>query len=47
MNRWVVCCGSEWAPLSLDVYLTLIDRTGRIITAGKRGAILPDLLPIL
>ena len=43
----IVCCQAEGSPLSLDDYLTLVDRTGRIITQGKRGSIPPDLLPIL
>lgn len=43
----IVCCLDRGSPLSLDDYLTLVDRTGRVIKAGKRGAIPPDLLPIL
>jgi len=43
----IVCCQAEGSPLSLDDYLTLVDRTGRIITQGKRGSIPPDLMPIL
>ena len=43
----VVCCQANGSPLSLDDYLTLVDRTGRIIREGKRGSIPADLLPIL
>jgi len=31
----------------LEDYLTLVDETGRITRKGKRGAIAPNLLPIL
>ena len=34
-------------PLTLDRYLELLDRTGRQLIAGKRGAIDPDLVSIL
>ena len=43
----IVCCEANGSPLSLDDYLTLVDRTGRIIREGKRGSIPADLLPIL
>jgi REP element-mobilizing transposase RayT len=33
--------------LTVDDYLTLVDQTGRIVRAGKRGAIPPGLRPIL
>ena len=33
--------------ISVDDYLTLLDATGRLIKAGKRGAIPPELAPIL
>jgi len=32
---------------SVDDYLTLLDATGRLLKAGKRGAIPPELAPIL
>ena len=34
-------------PFSLDEYLTLVDKTGRYIRSGKRGAIPQNLAPIL
>jgi putative transposase len=34
-------------PLSLDAYLQLVDETGRVVRAGKRGSVSTDLLPIL
>ena len=43
----IVCCQANGSPLSLDDYLILVDRTGRIIREGKRGSIPADLLPIL
>jgi len=33
--------------LSTDEYLTLLDATGRVLRAGKRGAIPTELAPIL
>jgi REP element-mobilizing transposase RayT len=33
--------------LTVDEYLTLVDATGRLIRKGKRGAIPPELAPIL
>ncbi len=35
------------SKISVDDYLTLVDATGRLIKAGKRGAIPPELGPIL
>lgn len=35
------------AVLDVDEYLTLVDETGRIVRAGKRGAIPTQLAPIL
>jgi len=32
---------------TVDEYLTLLDATGRLLKAGKRGAIPPELAPIL
>jgi putative transposase len=40
--------GCAFTPaITLDEYLTLVDLTGRIVRADKRGAIPPDLAPIL
>lgn len=33
--------------ITLDDYLELVDATGRLVVAGKRGAIPPELAPIL
>lgn len=42
------CLVDEWErPLSVDEYLTLVDATGRLLRAGKRGSIEPSLAPIL
>jgi REP element-mobilizing transposase RayT len=38
---------SDCLPISLEQYLQLVDWTGRQLRAGKRGAIDPDLPPIL
>lgn len=43
----VACCEVDGRPLSLEEYLTLLDITGRMVREGKRGAIPPELLPIL
>ena len=32
---------------TVDEYLTLLEATGRLLKAGKRGAIPPELAPIL
>ena len=38
---------SQVATLTPDEYLTLVDVSGRIVRAGKKGAIPPELAPIL
>ena len=43
----IACCHLEGRPLSLDEYLTLLDTTGRVLAAGKRGAIPAELAPIV
>jgi REP element-mobilizing transposase RayT len=46
-------CVARWEgqdlakPLTTDDYLTLVDATGRVLRAGKRGVIDPRLAPIL
>lgn len=35
------------AAITLDAYLELVDATGRVVAAGKRGTIPPELAPIL
>ena len=42
-----LCAIDVSEPLSLDEYLTLIDETGRLVHAGKRGSLAPNLAPIL
>jgi hypothetical protein len=40
--------GCAFTPaITLDAYLELVDATGRVVVAGKRGAIPPELAPIL
>ena len=38
---------SHVVTLTPDEYLTLVDASGRIVRAGKKGAIPPELAPIL
>ena len=39
--------GMDFCPLTVNQYLEILDRTGRQLAAGKRGAIDPELAPIL